>query len=221
MRNRSLTSAAWALLLLGGAAAADDHAPRACITLEDFSGTRDGEFPAAWEAKPAVVKSIYTVRSEGGVRFLRATARGTGQHTGKRVEWDLRTHPLVCWKWRARVFPTGANERDGKNDSVLSVYVGFKRKWSVIKYLWSERLPVGTEFEKGVFGRVKERVLTSGVPADKDKFVEVCADAAGDFMRRFGEKDAGTADGIGVLTDSDQTGSYAEGDYADFRACTR
>jgi hypothetical protein len=198
-----------------------DPPPRACVVLEDFSASQPGQFPAQWEIRPASAKWIYTVVLDVGVRFLRATAKKTGIAAGKRVKWQLREHPVLCWKWRPRVFPLNSDESGDRKDSVLAVYVGFEHKWGTLKYHWSERLPVGKEMDKPPFGRTKTHVVASGIPKLQAPFSEVCVDVDADYRRRFGEKDSDAADGIGVMSDADDTDSYAEGDYADFRICTR
>jgi hypothetical protein len=195
--------------------------PRACTVLEDFASSPAGSFPLRWEIRPASAQWIYRVLVENGLHFLRAGARKTGIAAGTRTQWDLRKNPILCWKWRPRVFPRGADERDGKNDSVLAVYVGFEHKWGVLKYHWSERLALGTELNFPPFGRTKMHVSGSGVPADRDQWVDVCVDVESDYRRRYGEREADQTKGVGVLSDADDTDSYAEGDYADFRVCTR
>ena len=40
-----------------------------------------------------------------------------------------------------------------------------------------------------------------------------------DYLKFFGEKEVPKPAGIAVLTDSDDTGASAQGDYANLRAC--
>ena len=90
-----------------------------------------------------------------------------------------------------------------------------------LKYIWSERLAKGFEFEKG---RKAVKVLRSGAPANPDQWVQERVDIAADYRRRLGADKLPNPVGISILTDSDDTqdeggASTAEGDYADFKLC--
>jgi hypothetical protein len=85
-----------------------------------------------------------------------------------------------------------------------------------LKYIWSERLTKGLEFDKS---RKAVKVLESGATANRDQWVEERVDVASDYRKRFGADKPLSPVGLSILTDSDDTQSSAEGDYADFRIC--
>jgi hypothetical protein len=90
-----------------------------------------------------------------------------------------------------------------------------------LKYIWSERLAKGFEFDQQ---RKAVKVLESGVPTNRDQWVEERVDIAADYRRRFGVQMVLNPVGLSILTDSDDTqadngSSTAEGDYADFKLC--
>jgi len=62
------------------------------------------------------------------------------------------------------------------------------------------------------------RVLDSGTDR-RGQWVEQRVNAREDYLKYFDEKDVPKAAGIAVLTDSDDTKSSAQGDYANFRVC--
>jgi hypothetical protein len=170
---------------------------------------------------------------------------GNGIEADRPVKWNLEEYPILRWQWRPRVFPRGSNEHTGKDDSVLGLYIGFcppesldlcerslTGKLSIsdrlalprllltkgvgsLKYIWSEQLPKGFEFER----RKAVKVLESGAPASRDQWVEERVDVAADYLRRFGVQQLLNPVGISILTDADDTQTSAEGDYADFRLC--
>ena len=192
-----------------------------CIVLEDFSGSAEKAFPEGWKVRKDAGREVYSVRVDGGVRFLRASAKDMGIQAAKQREWDLGQYPVLAWKWRPREFPKGANEQSGKNDSVLSVYALFPHSRisvKAVKYIWSEKVPAGTHLESSQ-GLTQVLVLRSGVPANRDAWVEERGNVAQDYRRFFNETQLPKPTGIAVLTDSDDTNSFAEGDYTDFRAC--
>jgi hypothetical protein len=192
-----------------------------CVVLDDFSKGRVGELPPEWKLRSDDGKGVYAVQEEGGRRFLRAASRGVGVQAGRKVEWDLERYPVLTWSWRSVEFPRGADERASKtNDSVLAVYAVFPHsKVSVrsLKYVWSAVAPSGTPLESNM-GLTKVRVLRSGTER-RGQWVEERADVRADARARFGGGDTWRPEGIAVLTDSDDTKSSAQGDYAAFRAC--
>jgi hypothetical protein len=167
-------------------------------------------------------KSLYTVQEEGGKKFLHAASKGHGVQAAVNREWDLNRYPVLTWSWRPMEFPEGADEKDGKNDSVISVYfmVPYSsiRGPKAVKYIWSERVPVGTRLQSNG-GLTQVRVLESGA-AKRGQWVEERVKVRDDWLAYFEQKDMPKPAGIAVLTDSDDTGSSAQGDYAKFRACT-
>jgi len=193
--------------------------PADCITIESFAGGTVGGFPDGWRVRKDSGKAVYKIFDEGAMRFLRASSEGLGIQAATQHEWDLDTYPILSWSWRPRVFPTGADEANGKNDSALSVYLLVPysriRGPKAVKYVWSERVPVGTRLESN-FGLTQVKVLRTGANA---AWVEERVNARDDFRALFRTDETPTPAGIAVLTDADDTGSKAEGDYANFRAC--
>ena len=86
-----------------------------------------------------------------------------------------------------------------------------------MKYIWSERVPVGTRLSSNM-GLTQVRVLRSGAE-QKGQWIEERVNARDDYMQAFKVTEPPKPAGIAVLTDADDTQSSAQGDYADFRAC--
>ena len=214
------------LLIAAAAVAVTPTAPAAqgeCITLDDFSKSTVGQFPAEWKPRKDEGMGIYKVREEGGMRFLRAASRGDGIQAAREIEWDLDKYPVLAWSWRPRQFPKGADEKSGKNDSVLAVYMLVPhsqiRGPKAVKYIWSERVPAGTQLTSNS-DLTQVRVLRTGT-AGANKWTEERVNVLADYRKRFSESDTPKPAGIAVLTDSDDTKSTASGDYAKFRACRK
>ncbi len=130
---------------------------------------------------------------------------------------------MLVWSWRPIEFPKGGDERDSKsNDSVLAVYMlvpySRVRGPKAVKYIWSEKVPVGTRLDSNM-GLTQVRVLRSGVPEKKGEWVEERVNVLEDYKKFFNVNEAPKPAGIAVLTDSDDTNSSAQGDYANFRVC--
>ena len=215
------------LLLAAGLAfaqAAQPAAPNDCVVIDDFSKSKVGEFPAGWKARKDEGMGVYRVAGEGGRHFLRALSKGLGIQAARDTEqWNLVTHPILAWSWRPREFPRGADERTpATNDSALAVYMGVPyskvRGPRTVKYVWSEKVPVGTPLSSNS-GLTQGRVLRSGQPASKDAWVEERVNVLKDWQAAFKESETPKPGGIAVLTDADDTKSTAAGDYANLRVC--
>jgi hypothetical protein len=194
-----------------------------CRTIEDFSKAKVGELPADWKLRKDSAKEAYRVAEEPGIKFLRATVKGLGVQAAKEYEWDLGAYPMLVWSWRPLEFPKGGDERDSKaNDSVLAVYMlvpySRVRGPKAVKYVWSEKVPVGTKLESNM-GLTQVRVLRSGAPEKKGEWVEERVNVLEDYKKYFDLKETPKPAGIAVLSDSDDTNSSAQGDYANFRVC--
>jgi hypothetical protein len=205
-------------MLFGPSAAQPD-----CKTIEDFSKAKVGELPADWKLRKDSGKEAYRVAEESGFRFLHAAAKGLGVQAAKEYEWDLGAYPMLVWSWRPLEFPKGGDERNSKtNDSALAVYMlvpySRVRGPKAVKYVWSEKVPAGTRLDSNM-GLTQVRVLRSGAPEKKGEWVEERVNALEDYKKYFDVKETPKPAGIAVLTDSDDTNSSAQGDYANFRVC--
>jgi hypothetical protein len=193
-----------------------------CVAIADFAKNKVGEFPDDWRARKDEGKGVYSVREEGGKRFLAAESRGLGIQAAREREWDLKQYPVLVWAWRPREFPRGGDERESAtNDSALAVYMLVPhsriRGPKAVKYIWSEKVPVGTHLTSNM-GLTQVRVLRSGT-AGKGEWTEERVNVLEDYKKLFKESETPKPAGIAVLTDSDDTKSTAAGDYANFRAC--
>ena len=193
-----------------------------CVVLEDFATAPVGQFPPGWRARKDEGKAVYMVRDEAGTRFPHSAAKGLGIQAAREVTWDLNAYTILAWSWRPVEFPNAGDERQsGTNDSALAVYmlVDYSRVRGprAVKYIWSERVPVGTHLTSNM-GLTQVRVLRSGAPADR-QWVEERVNEREDFKKYFSESETPKPAGIAVLTDSDDKKSSAQGDYRAFRAC--
>jgi hypothetical protein len=200
----------------GSTAGAEDD----CLVIEDFGGGL-GQFPPDWRTRKAEGQTVYRVQEEDGRRFLHAHSKGLGVQAAKPYEWDLSAYPVLAWSWRPRQFPRGADEQHGENDSALAVYMAVPhsrlRGPRAVKYIWSETVPAGTRLSSN-YGLTQVRVLRSG-RVGLGEWVDEHVNVRDDYLRYFEVSEVPKPAGIAVLTDSDDTESSAQGDYANFRVC--
>ena len=205
-----------ALVFVAAPAAAQD-----CVTVDSFSKGKVGQFPPDWELRKDAGREVYSIQEMDGLRFLRAIAKGLGIQAARKHEWDPRVYPMLTWSWRPVEFPAGSDERQAKtNDSVVSVYAVFPHTpWSVktLKYIWSAVVPVGTRLSSSA-GLTQALVIRNGTDRN-GSWTEERVNIFEDYKKCFDETETPKASGIAVLTDSDDTKSTAQGDYANFRLC--
>ena len=205
------------LITLGSAS---PEAQEQCVVVEDFSKAKVGEFPDGWKVRKDDGKDIYKVAEDGGKRILRADAKDLGVQAGKQFAWDLKEYPVLVWGWRAVEFPKGADERTKKNDSAAAVYAVFPHtpvSVKSVKYIWSEKVPKGTHIPQ-TSGNTQGVVLRTG---GGKEWAEERVNVLEDYKRYFKTDDVPKPEGIGVLTDSDDTNGRARGEYARFRVCRK
>ncbi|HEX7215431.1 MAG TPA: DUF3047 domain-containing protein [Methylomirabilota bacterium] len=192
-----------------------------CVVVDDFSRGKVGDFPVDWKPRKEEGRPVYSIREEDGRRFLHAASRGIGIQAGREVSWDLDAYPILAWSWRAVEFPKGSDERKSStNDSAVSVYALFPGPMGTVKsvkYIWSRVVPVGTRLTSSA-GSTQVRVLRSGTD-QAGQWLEEQADVREDYRKLFGADKPPKPAGIAVLTDSDDTKSSAQGDYANLRLC--
>ncbi|NLE01941.1 MAG: DUF3047 domain-containing protein, partial [Fibrobacter sp.] len=122
-------------------------------------------------------------------------------------------------KWRVHKLPEGGDETvKSKNDSGAGIYVIFKGQFrlnTVIKYVWSSTLPKGTSTFSRYNGRTAIIVLRNASDSTGTWFTEK-VNVYKDYERVFG-KIPPVVEGIGILSDADNTKTEAAADYGEIR----
>ena len=197
---------------------------REYIVLEDFAAATPGQLPPDWGWRPRDNRKpkLYQVQVAGDRRYLEARDEGYSVVLLKYLHWNPRAYPIVTWCWRANALPVGGNERlNHANDSAAGLYVIFSSNWlgvfKQVKYVWSSTLPEGTVDRRPKIFRPWFFVVESGEESlGKWTFEQV--NVYEDHRQVFGDGPADRTLGVGLLTDANNTHSYAEAFYADVRA---
>jgi len=199
------------------------------ILLDDFSNDVVGSMPSKWYVRDGNVrlkdlaadkksKYRYRVVEEDGKKYLRYSgmdAMHIALPIHETTEIDLGVHPVLSWEWRVHAVPAGANEDIEKlNDTAASIYVVFEisgifRIPKVIRYTWSSTLPKNTYLSKG---RQKILVKESGT-SRKGEWIRFERNIADDYRNFFGEEPPKRPLAILILSDANNTGSFAFADY--------
>ena len=186
--------------------------------IENFEHYQLNTFPAGkWRWRDSAAQNVYRIEVENGNRFLRAVSKKQGAHIGIEVDSDPLQRRRLRWRWRARTFPKGADERIGeKHDSAAQIQVLFDNRIlpRVIKYVWSSAVPAGSRFANPLYVRSYVVVLRNGTTDKPQLWHQEEVNLRDDYRMLFGAE-PGKVQAIVILTSSDSTQSHASADYDD------
>ena len=177
-----------------------------------------GHLPCGWYASQRDVE-MFSVEQEEGNFFVKIRTHGGNTSFGKKFSYDIREYPFLSWRWRVHVLPVGGYEAVREtSDSGAGVYVVFRgrlRLNRVIKYVWSTKMAKGSLTESPFNSRTKIVVIRSGEGL-LGEWVEQRVNVMEDYMRLFDCDSPPLVEGIGIMSDGDNTDSFVEADYDAF-----
>ncbi len=206
------------------------------IILENFEGySNTNNIFNTWLLRndnPNEASVIYKINTEDGNKFLNAKSTGTSIQIAKKIKWDIKSFPVLSWRWRTIEIPKDANEdAKGRNDSGAAIYVIFQRStipflsWkyqpiNVIKYVWSTNLPVGKIVHKDrkTAGKIIYEgnfIVIESDTANLGKWITEERNVLEDYKKVFKESPKKDPYLIAILSDSNDTKSSAIADYDD------
>jgi DUF3047 family protein len=209
-----------------------------------FSSGRPGDaIPLPWERvklsdrkKP----TAYDLVDDDGVTVLHARANGAASGLAQFTVFDIRNAPILEWRWRIASLVDGAdNHVAATEDSPVRVLLAFdgdksrlplvdrtvffvaeklsgrQLPYALLQYIWVNRGSAGEVIFHPYTKRVRMIPVAIG-PAAVGRWQRLRRNVVEDFRRAFGEE-PGRLTGIGVLTDTDNTGGSVEAWYGDIR----
>lgn len=213
-----------------------------------FSALRPGEAlpgwlkPYAFEGRPRHTE--YALVEDSGRTVLRARAEASTSGLVRELRVDLRSHPLLAWRWKvARLLGRSDIAKKDGDDFPARLYVTFdldiatlplgervklriaRALWgeqvplAALCYVWDTRAPQDTIAPNAYTDRVQMVVADSG-PALLGRWVERVRDVGADYRRAFGA-DAPLVNGVVVSADTDNTGETAESWFGDIEFRSR
>jgi hypothetical protein len=212
------------------------------VVIDNFSqGTDPAGIPSGW--KPLHFKKIpqhtlYTVEREGDHGFLKAVSRASASGLYKPLDFDLRSYPVLRWRWRVENILQKADEKTKAGDDYAArVYVTFrydpdratlweKTKYETyrllygeyppsasLNYVWASRLPKGETLISPYTDRSRTIAVESGIEG-LGEWREESRNVVEDYRRAFGHEPPPIL-AIAIMTDTDNTGESAVAYYDD------
>ena len=209
-----------------------------------FSTSKPGAaLPRGWEPVKLSDRkrpTDYALVDDDGIVVLHAKAHGAASGLAQFTVFDIRSAPVVQWRWKVSALIEGADNRvAAKEDSpvrLLFAFDGDKSRlpfveramsyvteklsgrelpYALLQYVWASKISVGTVIEHPYTRRVRMLVVASG-PGGVGTWQSLSRNLYDDFRRAFDEE-PGELLGVGVLTDTDNTGASVEAWYGDIR----
>jgi len=187
--------------------------PASVQRVEDFSSFKDGSFPEGWKSRGGDGGDVYSVKSNHEA-YLEANAVNSAVAIAKKFAYELSEYPYLKWQWRVQKLPQGGDERFKETgDSAAAIYVIFLGilRPNTIKYVWSASLPLGTTTQSPYNSKTKIVVLENQ-HSPLGQWITETVDVCADYKRLFG-KEPEQVQAIGLMSDSDNTGSVAIAHY--------
>jgi hypothetical protein len=208
-----------------------------------FSRGEAGKLPAAWE--PLVLlrtkkQTQYGLVTKENRTVLHARAEGASSGLMQHVRADPLQQPWLEWQWKiSQLVNTADNTQRATEDSPVRIILGFDGDkdnlpfadqilfetaklvtgydfpYATLMYIWENKAPVGTVIRSTHSSRIRMMVAEQG-PQGVGKWRNFTRNIVEDYEKAFGEK-PGKLIGVGVLTDTDNTGETVEAWYGDIR----
>jgi hypothetical protein len=208
-----------------------------------FSQNQTDVLSAEWE--PMLInrnkkRTEYSVVSDQGKKVLHAHAAASASGLMHKLNIDPLMDSRLTWEWRiSRLIESADNNDRAREDAPARIILGFDGNkdelpfadqimfetaraitgreipYATLMYIRAKKTPVDTVISNSRSSRVKMIVVATG----KDGIGEwhsFSRDIAADYERAFGEK-PGRLIGVGVLTDTDNTGETVEAWYRDIQ----
>jgi len=227
----------------GAASRAEEGEESRVAFKEDFSGPLNKEgLPEGWKFlyfKKISRHTRYSVVRKDGRACLKAESDASASGIYRELSLDPRRYPYLSWRWRVQgILEKGnAHTREG-DDYPARIYVSFEYdperastgkaiKYGFIRllygqyppaatitYIWANRLPEGEAVPNAYTGDAVMMVAVESGGEKAGQWVEVQRDVYADYRRLF-KGEPPNISGIGIMTDTDNTGEKMTAWYAD------
>lgn len=212
--------------------------------VQPFSLTSVGESaPPGWEPwilSRFMARTQYGIIEHEGERVLAAKANISASGLLQPLVLAATDYPFINWRWKVPQLIPGANNASRLGDDspvrvivafdgdmtkldfedqafgrTVKLFSGRDMPYATIQYIWENQLPRETVLENARTSRSKMLVVESG-PERLGQWLSFKRDVRADYQRLFGET-PGSIIFVGVMTDSNATGTQTTAYYGDIR----
>lgn len=237
----------FAVLLIAGCASkapAPVSTSTLLAKVQAFSETPVGEMaPAGWEPwilSKFLARTDYRIVEHDGQRVMVADANTSASGLLQPLSALTSETPWLSWRWKVPALIPGADNASRHGDDspvrVIVAFDGDKSKWdfedlsfaslvrvfsgrdmpyATIQYIWENQKPPETVIDNAKTSRSKMLVVESG-STHVGQWRDYKRNIRADYERLFGEP-PGPIIFVGLMTDSNATGTMARAYYGDIR----
>ena len=175
------------------------------------TGVPKGWKPQNWGGNP-----VYdlTVVEESPTKVLHLKSRNESSTINKEVKVNVKETPILEWRWKAVVLPTGGDcRKKATDDQAVQLYVTFPRfprsvRSRIIGYIWDTTTPEGIIVRSEKNSLITYVVVRSG-SKDVNRWITESRNVYEDYKRIYKEE-PGELEAVSIAIDSDDTNSSAE-----------
>ena len=200
-----------------------------------------GTVPNGWQKAVITDRkkdTRYELVDDQGTVVLHAVAEAAASGLGVHVHFDLHAAPVMTWRWKvAKLIKTADPRQASQEDSPARIVLEFDGDksrlgladrsalafakglsgrdlpYATLMYVWANQIPAGTIVANPRTNRVQMVVASSG-ESGVGRWQSLSRNVLEDYRKAFGEE-PGDLVGVGVLTDTDNTGESTEAWYGD------
>lgn len=225
----------WLLILL---ACAGTPAYAVEWVIGAFSSMQTGAVPAGWRVLSLRDRPLtrYGLVEQDGTIVVEAQADGAAAALVCDIKLDPRAYPVLRWRWKvANLLQDSDLSRTDGDDYPARIYVTFdynisKLPWlsraklrlarflygddvpaAALSYVWDREAAENTVVANAYTDRV-QMVVVESRPAQVGNWVSESRNVVDDYRAAFGEEPPAIS-GIGITTDTDDTGEFARAWY--------
>ncbi len=209
---------AGALLTMQGAEAGAIETNK-ILFAENFQNSLEGR----WRQLKFGASTDYVIVGTATNTFLQATANKSCSALMTEVKIEPKNRIIARWCWKIDHVPTNSTDHIARSfDHTARVIIAFDTLIGpprTVNYLWANQEKIGAILPHPLSSRAQMLVLESGNERAGQWIAEE-RDVTADWHRMFGDKEMPAIVAVGVITDSENTGSQVKGCYRNLELCS-
>ncbi len=189
-----------------------------------FSERFDSPLTRHWEQLKFGKPTDYFLCMDGTNQCLKAVADKTCSAFMTKVRVKPQHRLVARWRWKIDHVPQNASDNVSRTfDHTARIIIAFDTLIGpprTINYVWANQEKIGTDMRHPLSGRAKMVVVQSGNLL-AEKWIPEERDVTSDWHRLFGEKAMPDIVALGVITDSENTGTQVTAYYQNLELLER
>jgi Protein of unknown function (DUF3047) len=181
-----------------------------------FSDHFENAIAGRWEQLKFGRPTEYFICHEANSNCLKAVADNTCSALMTKVQLEPRPRLIARWRWKIDQIPPNSTDHLARSfDHTARVIIAFDTFIGpprTVNYVWANQVKIGDVFPHPKSGRAQMIALESG-DNKAGQWISEERDVTADWHQLFGDKAMPSIVAVGVITDSESTGTKVTGYY--------